>query len=459
MFGLFSNPLRKGIEFMRRKEYGQARDYFQALIDKKAAGPEVHLELGRALFRLNDIDGAKRQFHLALDLETSPEITTAILEITNWKMLSSYRYFNAWPAFSPDGRTVAFTSARRDTNGDGHINVRDACGIYLVDADSGKEKCVVDDSFHNAQPVFSPDGGKLAFLSARAGNAGAPVKSALYVLDIASGAEKKVLDESFQTKYHVFTPDGKRLVFTCWLPGDKNSGVYSMDIDTGKMETLVPGTFENTFPSLSPDGSRLLYACWRQDTNFDGLINLHDNTAIYLKRLSTGAESVVMDERFNNTFPTFSPDGKKALYLSVRSDTNKDGKINPLDNAGIYMRDLDNWKEHCLVNDHFFNKFPVFAAGGKQVLFISNWRLQRQEHELRDFFEHKGVYALDITSGRVRQIVSDKNYGSRSLAASPRGDAVAYVSWRQGTNRGLYLAHVERSPLKEELHRWIDENI
>lgn len=460
IFGLFSDPLQKGIELMRRKEYDKARDFFQGLIDKQIAVAGARLDLGKCLFHLGDMPGTRQQFHLALDCEPSPGIVAGILEVTNWWMLSSYRHFNGWPAFSPDGKTVAFTSARRDTDGDGRITGQDACGIYFVNIDSGQEECIITDNFHNAQPVFSPDGKKLAYLSARpAEGAKTPAQPALYVLDLASGTETKLLEESFQTKYHVFSPDSKRLVFTCWRPGDKNSGIYSIDIQTKNMETLVPGQYENTFPSLSSKGDLLLYASWHRDTNGDGIINLRDNTAVFVKRLPYGTDTMVIDDRYNNTFPSFSPDARKILYLSARKDTNKDGKFDPLDNAGIYLHDIESGRERCLVNDSFFNKFPVFASGGRQVLFISNWRKDREEHERRDFFENKGIYVLDIESGQIRQLVSDKNYGSRSLAVSPRGDRVAYVSWRQGTNRGLYLASPEKLPQKEELHRWIDANL
>ncbi|MHB9155452.1 MAG: tetratricopeptide repeat protein [Endomicrobiales bacterium] len=462
MFGLFGDPLKKGIEFMRRKEFEEARDYFQALIEKNIEAAEAHFNLGKCFFRLNALQESKKHFHLALDLKPQPSLISGILEVTNWRMLCPNRYFNGWPVFSPDGKKLAFTSVRRDANGDGKMNALDPGGIYLLALDTGAEQCVVSDAYNNSQPVFSPDGRKMAYLSVRqqAGKEHLPghgAHASLFVLDLGSGTEKKLLEDTFRTKYHVFSPDSRKLLFTCWRPGDKNSGIYAVDIETGQMETIVPGAHENTFPSISRKGDLLLFSSWRSDTNKDGVIDFHDNSGIYVKRLVDGREITVADERYNNTFPSFSADGTKVLYLSVRRDTNNDGRIDSLDNAGIYLHDLKNGKEKCLVDDSFFNKFASLTPDGNRVVFVSNWRTHRSER--KDYFENKGVYVLDIARGQVSQVVSDKYYGSRSTALSPDGGSVAYVSWREGTSRGLYLAYLGWLPGKEELHQWIDRNI
>lgn len=460
----FFSPLKKGIKLMMQQKYADAALYFSDIIKKKPEFCEAHFELGRCNFKMGNYEAAKANLHKALELDCSPSIVEGILEMTNWKMISPLSYFNNWPSFSTDGKWIAYVSARRDTNGDGKINASDCGGVYIYDIETGQEKYLVSDEYFNTQPVFSPDGGKLLYLSARD-----PLKKnacidqncgqGLYLLDLATAEETELLDPSFRSKHVKFTADGKRVIFSGWRPSEQNSGIYTLDIKTKKLEVLVTGFYENTSPAMTKGGDKIVYSSWREDTNGDGLVDLRDNSGIYIKDLIEKSELVVSSNEYNNSFPSFSYDGKKILYLSVRRDTNKDGMIDSTDNSGIYMFDLVHNKEHCVIDDNSFNKFPSFAPDGETIVFISNWRRSLVNREIRDIYENKGVYAVDISTRRIRRIVSDKYFGSRSPVISPKGAQVAYISWRKDTNRGLFLASMNRLPSKKELHSWIDENL
>jgi Tol biopolymer transport system component len=118
------------------------------------------------------------------------------------------------------------------------------------------------------------------------------------------------------------------------------------------------------------------------------------------------------------------------------------------------------------VEDNFFNKFPTYTPDGKNIVFSSNWCVNRREHNTEDsfenkgdFFENKGIYTIDISSRRVRQIVSDKYFGNRSLVVSPAGNSVAYIAWRKNTRRGLFLAYLSVFPSVAELEYIINTNL
>lgn len=450
---------------MRQQNYVKAISCFNSLIKKNIRLPESYLNIAKCYFKLGNLAEVKINLHKALDLKYSNDFTHRILEITNWKMLASYNYFNNWPVFSPDGRTLAYVSARQDTNKDGKIDALDCGGIFLVDIDTGNEKCVVLDNYFNSQPVFSSDGRKLVYLSVRkhmqddSDIVDHQANPGLYMLDLETMREVELLDDSYRAKHCTFTPDGKKLIFSCWRPRDSNSAIYEYDIHNHKMEVLVTSNYENTFPSVSNNGKRLVFSAWRRDTNKDGLVNIRDNSGIYIKDLDYGVESIIASDEYNNAFPTFSPDGNKILFLSVRNDTNEDGVINSLDNPGIYIYDLIREKERCVVSDEHFNKFASFTPDGRGVVFLSSWRGASVDREVRDYFENKGIYMLSLSNGLVKQVVSDKHYGCRYPVISPDGDKVTYISWRKNTNRGIFLADLNRLPDREELHKFIDENL
>ncbi len=80
------------------------------------------------------------------------------------------------PVWSPDGKRVAFISARSGN-----------WELYLIDAAGGKETRLTDNRAVDVAPTWSPDGKKLAFLSNREG------AWAIYTINVQSGQVQKVI--------------------------------------------------------------------------------------------------------------------------------------------------------------------------------------------------------------------------------------------------------------------------
>jgi len=80
------------------------------------------------------------------------------------------------PAWSPDGKQVAFISARSGN-----------WELYVIDAAGGKERRLTDNRATDVAPAWSPDGKQLAFLSNREGG------WAIYIMNVQSGQVQKVI--------------------------------------------------------------------------------------------------------------------------------------------------------------------------------------------------------------------------------------------------------------------------
>src|SRR5262249_11871194 len=79
------------------------------------------------------------------------------------------------PAWSPDGRRLAYQSYRDGT-----------WRIWTSGADGSDAKAVTTGSFDDREPHWSPDGSKIAFSSDRSGNYD------IWILDVASGRIEQV---------------------------------------------------------------------------------------------------------------------------------------------------------------------------------------------------------------------------------------------------------------------------
>ncbi len=139
------------------------------------------------------------------------------------------------PAYSPDGRTVAF-SAWKDGDFD----------IFTYNLDTGKLTNLTDDDLFDGSPAYSPDGRWLVFTSVVDGY------QKLFRLDLQDPSHREQLTHG---KSHerdaVYSPNGKRLYFTSDQSGAEN--IYSADLDSGQIVQhtnavtgcVMPAVFED----------------------------------------------------------------------------------------------------------------------------------------------------------------------------------------------------------------------
>jgi len=463
-FGFFSSPAQKGIRLLKQNRQEEAFQLFQRIVRKNPSCHPAFLELARIYFKRAQPRQAQECLVRLLSLDRSPAIKRAILEMTNWRLIAGAGWYNHPPVFSGDGRYLAYASARRDTTGDGCIDAQDRTGLYVYDIPARREYQIIDDRFYTHAPALSPDGKVLAYLSARGLAAtgalpGPDDPASLFLADLRAGSERRLPIEG-KIKQPLFSPDGRLLTYACWKPGAACGAVYVYDINAGVESLVTPAEYESTFPRFSPDAAAVVYSSWRRDTNGDGVIDIRDASSIMLMDLAARRETAIADNAYDNSFPVFAPDGSRIAYLSRRRDTNGDGMVNALDNAAIAMVSRDTGAESVVVDDRYFNKFPSFTHDGNGLVFLSSWRHAAQpSHSPRDYFDAKGVYCINLGPRAVVPVVNEKYYGCRFPVASPASSSVAYVSWRAGTNRGIYCADYAQLPSDDELRSFIADNV
>ena len=452
--------IKKGQKLFELGIFDEAIKQFSMAISKRKDINTYHL-LAEAYLNNRDFTNTKKVLGEVIALGPSEEMIRKICELTGMKKIVSDEYRNAFPAFSPDGNKIVFCSIRRDTNGDGVIDQRDNFGIYIIDVERKNERQIVNDDCQNTCPSFSPDGSKIVYLSRRRDTNGDGKidlfdNPGIYIKDLDGRDEKCIVSDEYHNKFPSFSPDGGKILFASWR--EYNSGIYMVDIDGKNEKQIVSDEYDNTFPSFSPNGQKIIYASWRRDTNKDGRIDLRDNSGIYTINTDGRNEQELVSDRYSNSFPVFSPDGTKIVYLSRKRDTNKDGKIDSLDNSGIYICDTKGRNKKCIVSDKSYNKFPSFSPDGKKILFLSSGKSHRRTSG-EGFFGWKGIYTVDINGRNKCQVVSGKYYGNTNPLFSLTQEKILYLAWREGTQRGIYLADANTPPNLQELKSLVEDNL
>lgn len=106
------------------------------------------------------------------------------------------------PHISPDGLWVAYSVSTPDLDGN-----RNASNIWIVPA-AGGEARELTRSGRDSRPRWSPDGKSLAFLSARDG------VPQIYLISLAGGEPARVTSLSTGADNELWAPDGKSIAFT-----------------------------------------------------------------------------------------------------------------------------------------------------------------------------------------------------------------------------------------------------
>ncbi len=208
------------------------------------------------------------------------------------------------PAWSPDGRKLAYVSFENDNS-----------EIYVQTLRTGTRQRVSARPGVNSAPAWSPDGRRLALtLSRRNGNLD------IYVLELASQVLTRLTERRSIDTEPAWSPDGKEILFTSDRSGAPQ--IYRMPADGSGTPKRV--SFEGNYnarPRVSPDGSLLAV-----------VHNDRGNYRIATIDLRRGALQVLTDGRLDES-PSFAPNGETLIYATrqggrgVLATVSADGRI------------------------------------------------------------------------------------------------------------------------------------
>jgi Tol biopolymer transport system component len=145
--------------------------------------------------------------------------------------------YDADVAIDPTGRWIAFGSTRHTERAE----------IYLQRVDGTSVTQLTSDPSENAQPAFSPDGKAIAFCSTRNGSWD------LYTMDLDGRNVTQVTSGPAQDMHPSFSPDGTRLAYSSISTRSGQWELWTVDLNTREKKMIGYGLFPCWSPDRSTD--------------------------------------------------------------------------------------------------------------------------------------------------------------------------------------------------------------
>jgi dipeptidyl aminopeptidase/acylaminoacyl peptidase len=360
------------------------------------------------------------------------------------------------PQVSPKGDLVAFTITDMDTTAN-----RGNTQIYLVPLAGGEMRQLTNDENSSASPRWSPDGEKLAFISARDG------QDQIWTIDISSGALTKITHLSAGAGGDpVWSPDGNWIAFTAdvypeckddacnnrmaaqraqtkvhphvsdrllfrhwksWKDGMR-SHIFVAPVQGGEARDLTPGDYDAppfslggmTDYAFSPDSKELAFA-----SNHDKVEATSTNSDVWIVSVRGGAaKNITATNHGYDGSPRFSSDGR---YLAYRSQVTP-GFESDRFRLMLYDRKTGRAQSLSETLDSWVDEY-TFSPDSQTIYLTAEDRGRNP------------IYSVSVNGGPVRKVVADGFNGEISVTRDGRSFVFSRSSMAKPSE--IYRANID----------------
>jgi TolB protein len=207
----------------------------------------------------------------------------------NPRRITINRALNVFPNWSPDGRSIVYTSYR--------TGVPD---ILISNIYAGTMETPTKGAGQNWLPVFSPDGTRIAFTSNRDGN------PEIYVMNRDGSDLRRLTNNPEIDSTPTWSPAGTQIAFASGRSGTPQ--IYVVGVDGAGLRRISQESYADR-PTWSPAPYNEIAFSARSGPGFD----------IKILNIGTGETRQITFGEGTNESPAWSPNGRHLAFMSTRA--------------------------------------------------------------------------------------------------------------------------------------------
>ena len=306
------------------------------------------------------------------------------------------------PVVTPDGKHVVYERRSMDIMTDSMRR-----NLWTIALDGSAHLPILSDSKNHFNPVFSPDGAKMAYLSSKEG------KVQVYLKDLASNSTTRVTDVAMRPSGMSFSPDGKYLAFAMFTH-TKAKPLFNLD--------------------FKPKGAKWAETPQYIDqTNFqrDGMgMKRPGNMQIYVVPTIGGTPRQITSGEHDHAGTIAWSDNGQQIIISA--NTSDEADFDML-NSDLFSIDVKTSKVTRLTDMSGPERSPHLSPNGNKIAFVGN-----EDNGKSNQLSH--LYVMNSDGTGIENLTSelDRSVGAIKWADNGKGvyfsyddmgkKSVAYVS-------------------------------
>ncbi len=312
------------------------------------------------------------------------------------RLFTAYRGYQTSPAFSPDGRTLAFSWGGSDG-----ANV----DIYLQPLDADTPLRLTTAPEKERSPVWLPDGQHIGFL-----RDAAPDHFAVMVVPLQGAGERRVAEirgSLTGPPAVVWRRDGKKIITSEPVSAGGSLQIVEIALDSGTRRVLVPpqggsaGAPGDDEVSLSPDGKSLAFR--RRTASVVG--------DVFIAPASGGEARAITHDRTGINGLAWSRDGRALIVSSQRQSSL----------VRLWRFPTNGDTPVCLTDAALAASYPAVNPRDGQIAYAAR------------FFD-TNIWRIDLKGASPARRLIASNLLDSSPQYSPDGQRIAFRSNRTGND-------------------------
>jgi len=246
------------------------------------------------------------------------------------------------------------------------------CGLYVVDADGSNGRFLTTTPAALAgesDPSWSPDGRRIAVQSSRHCPTGSTsCLGDIYVMNAdGSGLTNITNSRDVDESQPVWSPDGRRIAFAAASYDGARSrylrtDIYTIELDGSGLELLVRAADETAVfaPMWSPDGTKISYTTVTLDWDYTFAIEVANADGSGRRRLTKPSDAEIGG--------AWSPDGRSIAFTRIDY-----GPFGSSQTCQVYVMDADGSNARRLTSDPFCASGPSWSPDGSAIALTAHF--------------------------------------------------------------------------------------